>query len=49
MASAKPGQRFRCAECGTEVVVIKPGESVPSCCGQEMENASSPSSATTAR
>ena len=40
MSAVKPGERFGCAECGTEVVVIRPGESVPLCCGKGLENAS---------
>ena len=40
MSDAKPGERFRCAECGTEVVVIKTGGPAPRCCGAEMESLS---------
>jgi endogenous inhibitor of DNA gyrase (YacG/DUF329 family) len=32
----KPGERLRCAECGTEVVVIKSDGVLPRCCGQPM-------------
>jgi hypothetical protein len=38
MAEMKPGERLRCAGCGTQAVVIKPGGPVPHCCGQEMES-----------
>jgi Desulfoferrodoxin, N-terminal domain len=37
----KPGVRFRCAQCGTETVVVKADGAVPSCCGEEMANLSS--------
>jgi hypothetical protein len=30
------GARFRCETCESEVIVVKPGEQVPSCCGQQM-------------
>lgn len=40
MAEVKSGERLRCADCGTEIVVIKPGGPVPYCCGQEMERVS---------
>jgi hypothetical protein len=40
MAEMKPGERLRCASCGTQAVVIKPDGPVPHCCGQEMENSS---------
>jgi hypothetical protein len=40
MSAVKPGERFRCAECGTEVVVIRPDGSVPHCCSTEMESSS---------
>jgi len=32
------GVRLRCAECGTEVIVIKGGEGAqPACCGKRLE------------
>jgi Desulfoferrodoxin, N-terminal domain len=34
MTETKPGERFRCADCGTEVMVIKSGGPVPHCCGR---------------
>ena len=40
MADMKPGARLRCADCGTQIVVIKPDGQVPHCCGKEMESAS---------
>jgi hypothetical protein len=47
MPALKPGGRFRCAECSTEVIVIRPGPdgSVPHCCSREMESLSSPAAA----
>jgi hypothetical protein len=41
MTATKPGARFRCAQCGTEVVVVKPSGDVPRCCSTEMETLSS--------
>ena len=38
MAEVKSGERLRCADCGTEIVVIKPGGPVPRCCGKELES-----------
>jgi DNA-directed RNA polymerase subunit RPC12/RpoP len=40
MAEIKPGERFRCTDCGTEIVVIKSDGPVPHCCGKEMESVS---------
>jgi hypothetical protein len=40
MTAMKPGERFRCATCGTEILVLKPGESAPECCGTQMESPS---------
>jgi len=40
MADLKPGKGFRCADCGTEIVVIKAGDAVPHCCGKELESLS---------
>ena len=40
MADMKPGERLRCADCGTQVVVIKADGPVPQCCGKELESAS---------
>jgi hypothetical protein len=45
MTATKPGARFRCAQCGTEVVVVKPSGDGPRCCSAEMENLSSPATA----
>jgi hypothetical protein len=39
MADMKPGERLRCADCGTQIIVIKPDGSVPQCCGKDMESA----------
>jgi hypothetical protein len=36
MTAPKPGQRLRCDECGTEVVVVRSQGAVPSCCGREL-------------
>jgi hypothetical protein len=38
MAEAKAGQRFQCAACGTQVVVIKTEGQAARCCGADMEN-----------
>jgi hypothetical protein len=37
MSDVKPGGRFRCSQCGTEVVVLKADGVVPNCCGKAME------------
>lgn len=39
MSDAKPGERYNCASCGTQVVVIKADGTSPSCCGTPMEPA----------
>ena len=31
------GKRYRCKQCGTEVLSVKGGEGNLICCGQEME------------
>ncbi len=31
------GKRYKCARCGTEMLVIKPGKGTLRCCGQEMQ------------
>jgi len=38
MVEMKPGERLRCAGCGTQAVVIRPGGTAPHCCGREMES-----------
>jgi hypothetical protein len=40
MATVKPGERLRCTECGTEVVIIKADGVAPRCCGKAMESRS---------
>jgi Desulfoferrodoxin, N-terminal domain len=35
--AVKPGARYRCASCGTEVVVIKADGAVPQCCDAAMQ------------
>lgn len=30
------GKRYRCEECGTEMLCTKPGEGQPKCCDKEM-------------
>lgn len=40
MANAKPGEKFQCGTCGTQVVVIKTEGEVPQCCGAQMESVS---------
>jgi hypothetical protein len=37
MADAKPGERYTCASCGTQIVVIKADGTSPQCCGTAME------------
>jgi len=34
---AQLGKRYRCEECGTEILITKAGEGKPECCGKEME------------
>jgi DNA-directed RNA polymerase subunit RPC12/RpoP len=36
MADAKAGERYQCATCGTQVVIIKTEGAVPQCCGAPM-------------
>ena len=36
MADAKAGERYQCATCGTQVVIIKTEGAVPRCCGADM-------------
>ncbi len=36
-AAAQAGKRYKCAQCGSEVLVIKAGKSPLRCCGQEMQ------------
>ena len=31
------GKRYRCEECGTEVLCTKAGEGTPVCCDKEMK------------
>ncbi|MFC2010979.1 desulfoferrodoxin [Chloroflexota bacterium] len=31
------GKRYRCQVCGTEILCVKSGEGVVTCCSQEME------------
>ncbi len=31
------GKRYRCQNCGTEVLCVKAGEGAVVCCGKEME------------
>jgi rubrerythrin len=40
MGVPKAGQRLRCDQCGTEVVVIKSPDQVPKCCGQPLSDPS---------
>lgn len=35
--ATQAGKRYKCAKCGTEVLVTKPGTGTLKCCGQEME------------
>ena len=37
MAVEKIGERYRCNECGNEVVVTEVGGGTLVCCGQDME------------
>jgi hypothetical protein len=36
MADAKAGERYQCATCGTQVVIIKTEGAIPQCCGAPM-------------
>ena len=40
MANAKPGEKFQCGTCGTQVVVIKTEGEAPRCCGADMASLS---------
>jgi len=31
------GKRYRCEECGTEILCTKAGEGITECCGKEMQ------------
>ncbi|MFC1976735.1 desulfoferrodoxin [Chloroflexota bacterium] len=31
------GKRYRCGVCGTEILCVKSGAGVVTCCGQEVE------------
>ena len=31
------GKRYKCAKCGTELIVTRAGEGAVACCGQPME------------
>jgi hypothetical protein len=35
--AAKPGQRYTCGSCGTQIVVIRADATSPRCCGADME------------
>ena len=37
MAVKKEGEKYRCNECGNEVIVTKAGGGILVCCGQDME------------
>jgi len=34
------GKRYRCAKCGTELIVTRAGNGAVTCCGQPMEKKS---------
>jgi hypothetical protein len=36
MTEPKAGARFRCETCESEIIVVKAGDQVPSCCGKPM-------------
>jgi desulfoferrodoxin-like iron-binding protein len=36
MTAPAAGNRFRCETCGTEIIVVKAGDAVPSCCDEPM-------------
>jgi hypothetical protein len=40
MADSKSGERYQCATCGTQVVVIKTEGAIPQCCGAVMLSSS---------
>ncbi len=31
------GKRYKCTQCGSEMLVIKPGKGTLRCCGQDMQ------------
>jgi hypothetical protein len=35
--AARAGERYTCASCGTQIVVIKADATSPRCCGADME------------
>jgi len=34
--ATQAGKRYKCAKCGSEVMVTKPGTGALKCCGEEM-------------
>lgn len=36
-AGTQAGKRYKCAKCGTEVLVTKPSAGALQCCGEAME------------
>ena len=38
MAVPKVGERLRCPDCGTEIVVVRAPDAEPSCCGRPLVN-----------
>jgi len=34
---AQLGKRFRCEDCGTEILCTKAGEGTPMCCSKEIQ------------
>lgn len=36
MSAPKVGERLRCSQCGTEIIVVKAPTGPVSCCGAEM-------------
>ena len=35
--ATEAGKRYRCAQCGSEVLVTKAGSGALTCCGQDMQ------------
>jgi hypothetical protein len=34
----KPGTKLGCGTCGTEVIVVRPGDDTPTCCGEPLQD-----------
>ena len=38
MEGLKPGTKLGCGTCGTEVILVRAADQVPSCCGQPLQD-----------